>query len=216
MPVPVLSLLVVRFMPSNRTTRDLTSTIAPSGSSIIARADGDGWRFLVKSDRLILLLIDQSGDLSSYPSKRIYIAPNGAQEIQGKGPVIITAINQDASNSAIVNTFNTDYLCGGLEPYIMSEVPQTSNLATWIDAGSNNGYPQPYTNMFRVYCDDQIRIQALDQFGVAVYSSGPQPVDEVTLQSFIAPGNLKWQIRQSVSSLTPTNFQVSWFRKEGF
>jgi hypothetical protein len=217
MRVRVQSLLVAQSMPSNRTTPDLTTTIGYQSSAIIGRADSDGWRFLIKSDKMILVSIHQDGGLSAYPPKYLYIAPNSAQEIQGKGSVILRAQNKDiAGSSAIVNTFNTAYLCAGLEPYIMSEDPQQSASGAWVDAGSLGGYPQPYTNMLRVYCDDQIRIQALDQSGTAIYSSGPQPVDEVTLQSFVAPSNLRWQIRQSVTSVTPTNFQVTWFRKEGF
>lgn len=203
-------------MPSNRTAIDLKSVIAPSGTATIGRSDGGAWRFLVKSDQMILVSIHQDGGLSDYPPKQQYIAPNSAQEFQGKGSVILTAQNLSTGASAQVSTYNLEYLCGGLEPYIFAEDYQGSTLATWVDAGSNGGYPQPYTNMFRVYCDEPIRVQAIDRDGTVVFQSGQQPVDEVILQSFVAPSNLKFQVRQSVSSGTNTWFQVTWFRKEGW
>jgi len=193
--------------------KSFDQTISPDGEKLIARADFGKWRFLISSDRLVLVEVRQSSTLGAMPTQQRYIAPNSAIELQGCSQVEITCKNLDASNDAEIKTFNAGYLCGGLEPVQYSENGLTiPSGGAWGDIGTNAGYPQPYTNALRIYATVQIRVQATDQNGNTVLLSGQQPVDERILIDLDAPQNLKFEIRENTPA-GGSNFQAIWFRR---
>lgn len=193
--------------------KSFNQTISPDGEKLIARADFGKWRFLIASDRLVLVTVRQSSTLGAMPTQQRYIAPNSAIELQGCSQVEITCKNLDASNDAKIETFNAGYLCGGLEPVIYSEEGLTiPSGGAWGNIGTNGGYPQPYTNGLRIYATVQIRVQAIDQNGNTVLLSGQQPVDERILIDLDAPQNLQFQIRENTPA-GGSDFHATWFRR---
>jgi len=219
----VLSLLAVLFMlnncgcnttPVNPTVQSFDQEIEPQGTRVIARADDGKWRFMVASTHLVLVTIRQRSTLGNLQPKYRYIAPNSAIELQGSSSVEIVCTNLDPVDNAKIETFNAGYLCGGLEPVEYSEDGQTTpTFSNWGDVGTNGGYAQPFTNAFRLYVADQVRVRATDPNGLVVFQSGTQPADERLFIDFDAPQNLKFEIRENGSTATGVDFHVTWYRK---
>ena len=162
---------------------------------------------------MVLIEIEQTSTLNSFPPKRIYIAPNGAQEFQGSEPCQVFATNLDGSENALVETWDAQYLEGGLNPVMYSEDKLTTAASSAFSAlGTNGGYPQPYTNKLRVYTSAQFRIRAVSLDGTTVLNSGPQPVDERLVMELDCPNNLKWEIREESSSASGIAYSAVWFR----
>ena len=78
--------------------------------------------------------------------------------------------------------------------------------------GSNGGFAQSYTNRCRIYTTAQFRVKAEDTSGNVVLLSGAQPVDEAMFFDFDTPMNLKFYIRESVSSGTGIYYEAIWLR----
>lgn len=186
----------------------------PAGSeSLVARIQAGKWRIFVESDRLVKIIIRQSSTLSNFAQKQIFVAANSAVEFQGGDPCEIFVLNESGADAKI-STYDAAYLCGGLEPVTFAEDGLTTpSGVAWGAIGTNGGYPQPYCNTLRIYSSANFRIRAIDTSGNVVLNSGTQPVDESLVYSLDAPQNLKWEIREDVSSGTGIRFTAIWERK---
>jgi hypothetical protein len=200
---------------SNCTVQSFNRSIAADGRALVARADGGKWRFFIQSTQLSLVEIEQQGTLGAFKSKQRYIAPDSAIEIQGQGPVEIYCNNLSSSTAADVETWNAEYLCGGLEPVYFTEDGNTTPPSTAFgDMGSFGGYPAPFTNHCRLYVDaQQVRIKATSPDGTQVFLSGVQPVDERLFIDLDTPQGYKFEIRESNSSVTGVNYGLIWYRE---
>lgn len=197
-----------------QSAQSFSRKIIPSQRALVGRSDGGFWRFFVKSDKMTLIEIEQTSTLNSFPPKRIYIAPNSAQEFQGSEPCQIFATNLDGSENALVETWDAQYLEGGLNPVIYSEdVLTTAASAAFGAIGTNGGYPQPYTNKLRLYVSASFRLRAVALSGDVVLNSGTQPVDESLIYELNCPQNLKWEIREDSSSAGGIKYSAVWFRE---
>jgi hypothetical protein len=188
--------------------------VSPNSQAIIGRATGGQWRFFVTSDKLVLIEIEQKGTLGNFPNKQRYVSPNGGIEFQGSGPVEIYAKNQSGSDTAVVKTWNTDYLNGGLGSVYYTEDSLTTPASAAFGAmGTNGGYPQPFTNHCRIYVDagTQTRIRATAPDGNVIFVSGAQPVDERLYIDLDTPQGYKFEIRESVSG-SGVNYGLVWYR----
>ena len=199
----------------NPSIQSFDRTISPNVRALIARADGGKWRFFISSTKLTLVEIEQSGTLAGFPNKQRYIAPNSAIELQGRGAVRIQAKNLDSSNDADVQTWNAEYLDGGLGSVFYTEDGNTTPVsAAFGDMGSFGGYAAPYTNHCRLYVDaQQVRIKATSPDGTQVFLSGVQPVDERLFIDLDTPQGYKFEIRESSSSVTGVNYGLIWYRE---
>jgi hypothetical protein len=159
------------------------------------------------------VLIQQNSTLETFAQKQIYIAPNSAIEFQGSSPCKIFVLNESGS-TANISTYDSQYLPAGLEPVTFSENGLiTPAAAAWVELGSNGGFAQPYTNKCRIYTTAQFRIKAEDTSGNIVLLSGAQPVDEALVFNLDTPMNLKFYIRESVSSATGIYYEAIWLRE---
>ena len=197
------------------TIQSFDATVSPNSTAIIGRASGGHWRFFVTSDKLVLVEVEQKGTLGNFPNKQRYVSPNSAIELQGAGSVEIFVKNQSSTDTAQVNTWNTDYLDGGLGSVFFTEDTLTTpaNAAFGV-MGSNNGYPQPYTNHCRLYVSGavQVRIKAIAPDGNEVFLSGVQPVDERLFIDLDTPQGYQFQIRESSSTATGVDYGLVWYR----
>ena len=194
--------------------QSFSRSIAADGRAIIARADGGRWRFFVQSTELSRIEIEQQGTLGTFKSKQRYIAPNSAIEIQGQGAVEVYCNNLSSSTTADVETWNAEYLPGGLEPvYCTEDGLTTPALTVFGNMGSFGGYPAPFTNHCRLYVDNaQVRIKATAPNGTQVFLAGVQPVDERLFIDLDTPQGYKFEIRESNSSATGLNYGLIWYR----
>jgi len=185
----------------------------PAGETqLVGRVESGQWRFFVESDQLVKVLIQQNSTLETFAQKQIYIAPNSAIEFQGSSPCKIFVLNESGF-TANISTYDSQYLPAGLEPVTFSEDGLiTPAAAAWIELGSNGGFAQPYTNKCRIYTTAQFRVKAEDTSGNIVLLSGVQPVDEAMFFDFDTPMNLKFYIRESVSSATGIYYEAIWMR----
>jgi hypothetical protein len=185
----------------------------PAGETqLVGRVESGQWRFFVESDQLVKVLIQQNSTLETFAQKQIYIAPNSAIEFQGSSPCKIFVLNESGF-TANISTYDSQYLPAGLEPVTFSEDGLiTPAAAAWIELGSNGGFAQPYTNKCRIYTTAQFRVKAEDTSGNIVLLSGVQPVDEAMFFDFDTPMNLKFYIRESISSATGIYYEAIWMR----
>ena len=196
----------------NPSIQSFDRVISPATRAIVARVDGEKWRFFITSEQLAKITIEQKGMLGSFPTKQLFISPNSSVEVQGAGSVEIFAENLGVVSTA-VRTWNGGYLCGGLEPVEFAEDGLTTPAAAaWGNLGSFGGFPAPYTNRCRLYTDLlSTRIQATATNGLIVFSSGPQPVDERLYIDLDTPQSYKFEIRESVAG-AGINYGVIWYR----
>jgi hypothetical protein len=196
----------------NPSIQSFDRVISPAARAIVARVDGEKWRFFITSEQLTKITIEQKGMLGSFPTKQNYIAPNSSIEIQGRGSVEIFAENLGAVSTA-VRTWNGGYLCGGLEPVEFAEDGLTTPAAAaWGNLGSFGGFPAPFTNRCRLYTDtNQTRVRATAPNGLVVFSAGPQPVDERLYIDLDTPQGYLFEIRESVAG-AGINYGVIWYR----
>ena len=196
----------------NQSTLTLETKIGVGVTSTIARSDGGKWRFFISSDRMVKVKIKQDSPLSNLPAKIQYIAPNSGIEIQGSNSVVLECENLDPSNLATVQTWNADYLTGGLEPVQYAEQQLTADNATFTNMGSFGGYPAPFCNRARLYVDQAAttRIQARDYLNNLVFASGYQPVDERVYIDLHTPQAYRWEINKT--SAGTVNYAVVWYR----
>lgn len=196
---------------SLHTVQAFDRQVSPSATALVARADGGHWRFLINSDKLIKITIQQDSTLNQLKPKIVYVHPNSGQEIQGRGSVILQCENLDTT-TATVFTANLKYL-DRLEPVEYGDVVNSSALSAWVTLGSNSGYPQAYTNYVRIYASEQIRIRQIDTAtGNTILQLGVQPTDEVVLRDLQTQVPAYWEVRQSVSNAIPCLIQAIWFR----
>ena len=189
-------------------------SVSPNSQAIIGRTTGGNWRFLVTSDKLVLIEIVQKGTLGAFPIKQRYISPNSAIEFQGAGAVDIFVKNPSGSDTAAVKSFNADYLSGGLDAvYYTEDSLTTPASAAFGDMGTNGGYPHPYTNHCRLYVTAQVRLKAIAPDGTEIFLSGVQPVDERYFIDLDTPQGFKFQIRESTSTATGITYGLVWFRE---
>ena len=198
----------------NPSIQSFDRTLTQNVRALVARADEGEWRFFVTSNELTRLEIVQSGTLASFPSKHRYVAPNSAVELQGRGSVQIFAVNL-ATDNATLKTWNAEYLNGGLEAvYFTEDKLTTPASAVFGFMGSNNGYPQPFTNHCRLYVDNvQVRIKATAPDGTQIFLSGVQPVDERLFIDLDTPQGYQFSIRESNSTAGGTNYGLVWYRE---
>lgn len=192
-------------------------SVSPNSTAIIGRTTGGNWRFLVTSDKLVLVEIQQKGTLGAFPIKQRYISPNSAIEFQGAGAVDIFVRNPSGSDTANVKSFNADYLNGGLDAvYYTEDSLTTPASAAFGDMGTNGGYPHPYTNHCRLYVSGaaQVRVKALAPDGTEIFLSGAQPVDERLFIDLDTPQGYRFQIRESNSSATGVDYGLVWYRED--
>jgi len=190
-------------------------SVSPNSTAIIGRTTGGNWRFLVTSDKLVLVEIVQKGTLGVFPNKQRYISPNSAIELQGAGAVDLFVKNQSPTDTASVKSFNADYLNGGLGTvYFTEDSLTTPSSAAFGDMGTNGGYPHPYTNHCRLYVSgaSQVRLKALAPDGNEIFLSGVQPVDERLFIDLDTPQGYRFQIRESNSSATGVDYGLVWYR----
>jgi hypothetical protein len=196
------------------TVQSFDQTMTQGAREIIARADGGHWRFFIQSENnMIVVEVVQDSIIGSLKSKTIIVHPNSAQEIQGRGAVIVYGTAQFAIPNSIVRTANLEYI-DRLEPtYYPDDVNQSLNGA-WVNLGSNNGYPIAYTTHLRIYCNEQIRIRATNPItGDIPLDLGIQPSDEVVLRDLLTQTPLYWEVRQAVANPTiPAFIQAIWYR----
>tara|TARA_R100000231_G_scaffold119525_2_gene89596 strand:+ start:1362 stop:1979 length:618 start_codon:yes stop_codon:yes gene_type:complete len=185
----------------------------PAGeTALVGRVEQGNWRFFVESDQLVKVIIRQNSTLSTFADKQLYVAPNSAIEFQGSSPCKIFVLNESGS-TANISTYDANYLSGGLEPVRFSEDGLiTLNTAQWTELGTNGGFAQSYTNRCRIYTTAQFRVKAEDTSGNVVLLSGAQPVDEAMFFDFDTPMNLKFYIRESISSATGIYYEAIWMR----
>jgi len=191
-------------------------SVSPNSTAIIGRTTGGNWRFLVTSDKLVLVEIEQKGTLGNFPNKQRYVSPKSAIELQGAGAVEIYVKNLSGSDTAAVKSFNAKYLDGGLgHVYFTEDSLTTPASAAFGDMGSFDGYPAPYTNHCRIYVSgaSQIRIKAFAPDGNEIFLSGVQPVDERLFIDLDTPQGYKFQIRESASSASGVDYGLVWYRE---
>jgi len=196
----------------NPSIQSFDRVISPAARAIVARVDGEKWRFFITSEQLARVTIEQQGTLGSFPTKQMYIAPGSSIEVQGRGSVEIFAENLGAVSTA-VRTWNGGYLCGGLEPVEFAEDGLTTPAAAAFGPlGSFGGFPAPFTNRCRLYIDAlQTRIRATAPNGLVVLNAGPQPVDERLYIDLDTPQGYLFEIRESVAG-AGINYGVIWYR----
>lgn len=196
----------------NPSIQSFDRVISPAARAIVARVDGEKWRFFITSEQLAKITIEQEGTLGSFPTKQMYIAPGSSIEVQGRGSVEIFAENLGAVSTA-VRTWNGGYLCGGLEPVEFAEDGLTTlAAAAWGNLGSFGGFPAPFTNHARLYIDvAQTRIRATAPNGLVVFQSGAQPADERLYIDLDTPQGYLFEIRESVAG-AGINYGVIWYR----
>ena len=198
----------------DQSVQSFSRKLVPSQRALVGRSDGGYWRFFVTSTKMVLIEIEQTSTLGSFPAKQLYVAPNSAQEFQGSEPCQIYATNLDSAENCTVETWDAQYLDAGLDPIMFSEDTLTTpNSAGFGTIGTNNGYPQPYTNRLRIYSSASFRIRAKALNGDVVLNSGTQPVDESLVYELDCPHNLQWEIREDCSSVTGIKFTAIWFRE---
>ena len=194
--------------------QSFSRSIAADGRAIIARADGGRWRFFVQSSELALIDIEQQGTLGTFKSKQRYIAAQSAIEIQGQGAVEIHCNNLSSSTAADVETWNAEYLPGGLEPVYFAEDGLTTPASGAFGAmGSFGGYPAPFTNHCRLYVSAQVRLKAIAPNGNEIFLSGAQAVDERYFIDLDTPQGFKFEIRESAKSASGINYGLVWYRQ---
>ena len=196
----------------NPSIQSFDRVISPAARAIVARVDGEKWRFFITSEQVTRVTIQQQGMLGSFPTKQHYIAPNSSIEIQGRGSVEIFAENLGAVSTA-VRTWNGEYLCGGLEPVEFAEDGLTTPAAAAFgNLGSFGGFPAPFTNHCRLYVDAlQTRIRATAPNGLVILNAGPQPVDERLYIDLDTPQGYRFEIRESTAG-AGINYGVIWYR----
>ena len=196
----------------NPSIQSFDRVISPAARAIVARVDGEKWRFFITSEQLVRVTIEQQGTLGSFPTKQMYIAPNSSIEVQGRGSVEIFAENLGAVSTA-VRTWNGGYLCGGLEPVEFAEDGlTTAAAAAWGNLGSFGGFPAPFTNHCRLYINvSQTRLRATAPNGLVVFQSGAQPADERLYIDLDTPQGYLFEIRESVAGVG-VNYGVIWYR----
>tara|TARA_R100000664_G_scaffold25137_1_gene35073 strand:- start:1092 stop:1703 length:612 start_codon:yes stop_codon:yes gene_type:complete len=188
-------------------------TIPAGATALVGRVESGYWRFFVESDQLVKVIIRQNSTLASFSDKQIFCAANSAIEFQGASSCKIFVLNE-SGNTANISTYDTDYLTGGLEPVEFAEDGlSTLPLAAWTELGSNNGFAQSFTNKCRIYTTAQFRIKAEDTSGNIVLLSGAQPVDEALVFQLDTPMNLRFYIRESVSSASGIKYEAIWLRE---
>ena len=187
-------------------------TIPAGRELLVGRVQQGFWRFFVESDRLVKVITKQGSTLNEFNKKQQYCAPNTAIELQGSDPCEIFVLNESGADAKI-QTWDASYLPAGLEPVSFSEDGLlTPSGAACGELGSNGGFAQSYTNRCRIYTTAQFRVKAEDTSGNVVLLSGAQPVDEAMFFDFDTPMNLKFYIRESVSSGTGIYYEAIWLR----
>jgi hypothetical protein len=210
---PKRSAAVCTVTNPNPSIQSFDRVLPPNTRALVARVDGDKWRFFVTSDRLSRAVVTQKGTLGFFPTKQHYIAPNSSIELQGRGSVEIHVTNLDGANNAQVKTWEAGYLCGGLEPVEFAEDGLTTPAAAAFgNLGSFGGFPAPFTNHCRLYVDAlQTRIRATAPNGLVILNAGPQPVDERLYIDLDTPQGYKFEIRESTAG-AGINYGVIWYR----
>jgi len=198
---------------TNNVVQSFDRAVPAGDTKLVGRVESGKWRFFVESDQAVKVLIRQNSTLSTFSDKQIYLAANSAIEFQGSNSCKIFVLNESGA-TANISTYDAEYLPAGLEPVEFAEDGLTTNaLAAFGVIGTNNGFPQPYCNVLRIYASAQFRVKASDSNGNEVLLSGTQPVDESLFYELDCPQNLKWEIRENTSSASGIKYTAIWLRR---
>jgi len=199
------------------TIQSQKSVISVNQSKKIGTVETGSWRYMLSSDRLVLVEIVQRGMTGGNFSRQRWIAPNSAIEIQGHDSVDIyvtnVAVSVAPNADSIVYSMRLSYI-DNLDSIIQSDDPQSSLNGAWELVGSNNGYLPNFATHLRIYCDQQIRIRGTDAIsGNIIEDFSIQPQDEIILKDLLIAPQSYWEVRQSVADpITPARFRAIWFR----
>jgi hypothetical protein len=198
---------------TNNVVQSFDRAVPAGETKLVGRVESGKWRFFVESDQAVKVLIRQNSTLSTFADKQIYIAANSAIEFQGSNSCKIFVLNESGA-TANISTYDAEYLPAGLEPIQFAEDGlNTAAAAAFGIIGTNNGYPQPYTNRLRIYAAANFRVRATDSNGNVVLNTGTQPVDESLFYELDCPQNLKWEIREDASSAGGIKYTAIWLRR---